>query len=167
MKEAIANFIFNIVGPQLTVLICSMIPIFELNGSIPLGAVLSLPWWESYILALIGNMIPVPFILLFITKIIEWMTKSSLKFFNKFGNWLNRKAEKHRPEIEKYSFWGLFVFVVIPLPLTGVWTGSLAAAMIKMDFWRAMLSTFIAIIVKAGIVTLGVYGGIAVINYFF
>ncbi len=167
MTEAISSFFLDTVGPELCVLICTMIPVFELTGSIPLGAALSLPWWQSFILAVIGNMIPVPFILVFIRRIIEWMTRSRVKLFYKLGGWLTRKAEKHRPEIEKYSFWGLFIFVALPLPLTGVWSGSLAAAMMNMKFWQAMLSTFIGIIIAAALVTLGVYGGIAAIRVIF
>lgn len=166
MKDAIAYFIFDIVGPELCVLFCTMIPVFEITGSVPLGVALGLPWWKTFILAVIGNMIPVPFILLFIGKIIDWMSKSRVAFFSKFACWLNRKAEKHRPEIEKYSFWGLFVFIALPLPLTGVWTGSLAAAMMKMNFWQAMLSTFIGMLVAGGLVTLAFYGGVEVIKLF-
>ena len=72
MVEAIKIFFTDILGKELGIMLCSMIPIIELRGAIPLGAALGLPWWQSYLLSVIGNMIPVPFILLFIRKILEW-----------------------------------------------------------------------------------------------
>ena len=88
------------------------------------------------------------------------MSKSRVKFFNKFANWLLAKAEKNREKIEKYSFWGVCLFVAIPLPVTGAWTGSLVAATIGMKFWKALLSTFIGVLIAGLIVTVIVYGGI-------
>ena len=160
MAEAIKTFFVDIVGKELCVLLCSMIPIIELRGAIPFGFVFQMDWWLTYILAVIGNMIPVPFILLFINGIIKWMSKSRVKFFNKFANWLLAKAEKNREKIEKYSFWGVCLFVAIPLPVTGAWTGSLVAATIGMKFWKALLSTFIGVLIAGLIVTVIVYGGI-------
>ena len=124
MTEAIKTFFLDVVGEELCVLFCSMIPIIELRGAIPMGAALGLPWWQSYILSVLGNMIPVPFILLFINTIIKWMAGSRVKFFNKIANWLLAKVEKNREKIEKYSFWGVCFFVAVPLPVTGAWTAS-------------------------------------------
>ena len=160
MTEAIKTFFLDIVGEELCVLFCSMIPIIELRGAIPMAAVFGLPWWQAYLLSVLGNMIPVPFILLFINTIIKWMSNSRVKFFNKFANWLLAKAEKNREKIEKYSFWGVCLFVAIPLPVTGAWTGSLVAATIGMKFWKALLSTFIGVLIAGLIVTVIVYGGI-------
>jgi uncharacterized membrane protein len=119
MTEAITNFFLNTVGREWCVFLCSLLPIIELRGAIPLGAGLELPWWQTFILAVVGNMIPVPFILLFIGKITDWMRASKVKFFNRFVAWLDRKVEKNRGKIEKYSFWGLCIFIAIPLPMTG------------------------------------------------
>ena len=99
--STIESFLTNTLGAHFGVIICSMIPIIELRGGIPLGMALGLPWWQSFIYAVIGNMIPVPFILLFIKKIIAWMTTCRIGFLNKFGNWLVKKAEKNREKIEK------------------------------------------------------------------
>ena len=138
MIEAIKTFFLETVGREWCVFFCSMIPIIELRGAIPMGAAFSLPWWQTYLISVIGNMIPVPFILLFIKKIIRWMSNSKVKFFNKTAGFLMRKVEKNREKIEKYSFFGVCLFVAIPLPATGAWTGSLVAAMIDMKFWKAV-----------------------------
>ena len=166
MVEIIQNFFTETLGAHLGVLLCSMIPIIELRGAIPLGAALGLPWWECYVLSVIGNMIPVPFILIFIRKILEWMCRSKIKFFYKMGNWINNKAEKNRAKIERYSFWGVCLFVALPLPATGAWTGSLVAATIEMKFWKAMLSALIGVMIAGVIMTLASYGVVAAFKIF-
>lgn len=166
MTEAISRFFLETVGREWCVFLCSMIPIIELRGAIPLGAGLGLPWWQSYLFAVAGNMLPVPFILLFIRKILDWMENSKIKFFNRIGSWINRKAEKNRAKIEKYSFWGVALFVAVPLPVTGAWTGSLVAATIHMKFWKALLSALIGVMVAGVIMTLGAYGIVAAFRFF-
>ena len=158
MIEAIKTFFLETLGKELCVFLCSMIPIIELRGAIPMGAAFGLPIWKTYLLSIVGNMVPVPFILLFIKKIIQWMNNSKVKFFNKIGGFLIRKAEKNREKIEKYSFWGVCLFVAIPLPATGAWTGSLVAAVIDMKFWKAMLSAFVGVLISGIIMTLISYG---------
>ena len=165
MISAIEGFLTNTLGARFGVIICSMLPIIELRGGIPLGMALGLPWWQSFRLAVIGNMLPVPFVLLFINKVITWMSRSKVKFFNNFGNWLLRKAEKKRERIEKYSFWGVCLFVAIPLPITGAWTGSLVAATIGMRFWKAMLSCLLGVLIAATLVTLISYGALASLTF--
>lgn len=165
MIDAIKTFLIDVLGAHFGVMICAMIPIIELRGAIPLGMGLDLQWWQSYLYAVIGNMIPVPFILLFITKIIAWMTRSRVKFFNKIGTWLTNKAEKNREKIEKYSFWGVCLFVAVPLPVTGAWTGSLVAATIGMKWWKAFLSCFIGVLIAGVIVTLIAYGALAAFTW--
>lgn len=165
MIEAIEHFLTETLGAHFGVIICSMIPIIELRGGIPLGMALGLPWWQSFIYAVIGNILPVPFILLFIKKIIAWTTTCRIKFLNKFGNWLVKKAEKNREKIEKYSFWGVCLFVAIPLPMTGAWTGTLVASVIDMKFWKALLSAFIGVLIAATVVTLIAYGALAAFSF--
>lgn len=164
--EAIELFLTETLGAHFGVMICSMIPIIELRGAIPLGAALGMPWWLNYICAVVGNMIPVPFILLFIKKIIAWMTSCRVRLFNKIGGWLTRKAEKNRAKIEKYSFWGVCLFVAIPLPVTGAWTGSLVAAVIDMKFWKALLSCLLGVMLAGVIMTLASYGVVAAFAIF-
>lgn len=166
MIGAIETFLTETLGARLGVVICSMIPIIELRGAIPLGAALGLPWWQNYLFAVLGNMLPVPFILLFIKKIIAWMCTSRVKFFNKVGSWLTNKAEKNRAKIEKYSFWGVCLFVAIPLPITGAWTGSLVAATIDMKPYRAFLSCLFGVMLAGVIMTLASYGVVAAFKIF-
>lgn len=160
--NTIRDFFLNTVGEELCVFFCSMIPIIELRGAIPMGALLGLPWWQSYLLAVLGNMIPIPFILLMIRAVIAWMAKSKIKFFNKIADFLLKRVEKRRDKIEKYSFWGVCLFVAVPLPVTGAWTGSLVAAMIDMKFWKALLSCLLGVMIAGVIMTLISYGAVAV-----
>ena len=163
MINAIENFFLNTLGKELCVLLCSMLPIIELRGAIPLGAALGLPWWENYLLAVIGNFIPAPFILLFIRKILEWMKK--VKHLDKFALWLEKKADKNKERIEKYSFWGLFALVAIPLPGTGAWTGSLVAALMHVKFPKAILAVICGILAAGVIVTLISYGVLGFLSF--
>lgn len=159
MSDAIMGFFENIVGKELSVLLCSMIPIVELRGAIPVGwFAFNMPWWLTYILAVVGNMLPVPFILLLIRKVLSWMEVCKIKLFNKVAGWLKRKAEKNTEKITKYGFWGVCLFIAIPLPVTGAWTGSLVAATIKMPFWKAMLSALLGVMIAGVIVTLICFG---------
>ena len=159
---AIQNFFLNTVGEKLCVLFCSMIPIIELRGAIPMGAIFGMPWWQSYVLSVVGNMLPVPIILLFVKTVLDFMLRCRVKFFNKVAAYVYGKAEKNRAKIEKYSFWGVAIFVGIPLPMTGAWTGSLVAAFINMKFWRAFFSALIGVLAAGVIMTLVSYGFVAI-----
>lgn len=110
----------------------SLLPIWELKGAIPMGIALGIPFWQTYWLALLGSCLPVPFIIFFIERVISWMSRSRVRFFNKFANWLLKKVEKHRKTIDKYGYVGVLLFVAIPLPGTGVWTGSLLASLLDL-----------------------------------
>lgn len=164
--QAIESFFLETVGKELCVFFCSMIPIIELRGGIPLGTALGLPFYLNYLLCVLGNMIPVPFILLFIRKILDWMERSRVGFFRKVAGWLRRKAEKNRARIEKYSFWGVCLFVAIPLPVTGAWTGALVASLIEMKFWKAILSALLGVMIAGVIMTLASYGVVAAFGVF-
>ena len=90
----------------------SMLPIVELRGAIPVGCGFGLPFWENYLVCTIGNLLPVPFILLFIRFILNWM--KGVPHLSKIANWVEIKAHKHSASIVKYAGWGLFIFVAIP-----------------------------------------------------
>jgi uncharacterized membrane protein len=167
MKEAIANFFLDIVGEELCVLFCSMLPIIELRGAIPLGAAFGLPWWQNYLIAVAGNMLPIPIILLFVKSVLNWMAKCRVKLFNKIANKMFEKAEKNRGKIEKYAFWGLTLFVAIPLPATGAWTGTLVAALFDMKFWKSILAALIGVMIAGVVMTLASYGVVAAIAALF
>ncbi|MBD5559297.1 MAG: small multi-drug export protein [Clostridia bacterium] len=116
----------------------AMLPIWELKGAIPMGIAMGIPFWTTYFLALAGSCLPVPFIIFFIERVIGWMSRSRVHFFNRFANWLLAKVDKHRSGIDKYGYWGIFAFVAIPLPGTGVWTGSLLASILDLRPRRAI-----------------------------
>ena len=158
MIDAIKNFFTESVGKELAVFFCSMIPIIECRGAVPLGCGLGLPWWETFLLAFCGNLLPVPFILLLIEKIILWMENSKVKAFQKFASFLRRKVERNKGKIEKYSYWGLILFVAIPLPGTGAWTGSLIAALLGLDVKKSTLAAAAGVLLSCTIMTILSYG---------
>ena len=140
------------VAPELIVVIISMIPVVELRGSIPVAILLfNIPWLEAAVLSIIGNMIPVPFLLL----LIDWFFGliSKVKPGRKFTEWLFTRTRRKGKSIEKYEEIGLVIFVGIPLPGTGGWTGALAANIFGLRFWRSMLFIFFGVIMAAIIVT--------------
>ena len=162
IKQALIDFLMS-GGKELGVFLCSMVPVIELRGAIPLGWATNIPWWLTYLLAVVGNMLPVPFILLLIRQVLTVMEKMPIKFVRAFAAWLRRKAEKNTDKIQRFGFWGLCFFIAIPLPVTGAWTGSLVAATIRMNCWRAMLSALLGVMIAGVIVTLiclGVSSGI-------
>ena len=163
MKEAIANFFNEIVGPQLSVLICSMIPIIECRGAVPLGFGFGLPWWQTVLFSIAGNILPVPFILLFIRKFLSFAENSKWKLLNRFANWLHKKVEKRKGQIEKYSYWGIMIFVGIPIPGTGAWTGSLIASVLGLEKKKSFLAALGGVVMATVIMTLASYGVIGMI----
>ena len=139
-----------------------MVPLIELRGAVPIGTGMGLPWLPNLIVCIIGNCVPIPFILLFVKAILKWMRGCSIPLFNRVSNWLFDKAEKNRPKIEKYSFWGLMLFVAIPAPGTGAWTGSLVAALIRMDFKKAILAVLLGVLTAGVVMTAISYGVVAI-----
>ena len=126
-------------------------PILELRGGLLAAVFLGIDPIPAYIISIIGNVIPVPFILLLIAKILAWMRESKIGLFNKIANWLNEKVEKNKGQIERLGYWGLLLFVGVPLPGTGAWTGTLLAAMLNLDkkksFFVIMAGVFMASII--------------------
>ena len=103
-------------GKEILVFVISLMPILELRGGLIAAALLKMNPVVSYIISIIGNVLPVPFILLLMTKILNKMRKSKIKFLNKFANFLDNKVEKNKDKIEKFGYWGIVLFVGIPLP---------------------------------------------------
>ena len=127
-------------GKQLIVFIISMLPILELRGGLIAASLLKLSPVESYIISIIGNAIPIPFLLLLMNGILKAMERSKFKLFNKMHSFLHKKIMKNKASIEKYGFWGLVIFVGIPLPGTGAWTGAIIAAFLEMDRKKSFLA---------------------------
>lgn len=162
MTQLIINYI-NFMPGWLQLIIISMIPVIELRGAIPWGIfILHYGPLITYVLCLLGSIIPAPFILLFIQSILNWMKKT--RSLRKFALWLDKKADKGSKKIARYKFWGLLIFVAIPLPGTGVWTGALAASIMEMKFKNAMLSIFFGAVIAGILVTMLCYMGLLVIS---
>ena len=140
----------------LTVLV-SMIPVVELRGGIPFGVAAGLPVWAAFLAAVIGNLIPVPFIIVYIRRIFQWM-RDKLPSLNRVVDALERKAHLKGRRVNKYKYLGLALFVAIPLPGTGAWTGSLAAAFLDMPLRKALPSIFIGIIVAGIAISILTFG---------
>ena len=145
-------------GKEILVFIISLMPILELRGGLLAASLLGVKPIPAYIISIIGNVIPVPFILLFITKILEWMSKSKVKRMNKFAKWLYKKKDKHKDKIEKYGYWGLLLFVGIPLPGTGAWTGCLIASLLNLNRKKAFIATMGGILMASIIMMIISYG---------
>ena len=145
-------------GKELIVFIISILPILELRGGLIAASLLNVSPLTGYIVSIIGNTLPVPFILLFINKILDWMGKSKIKWMNKLSKWLDKKAKKHKDSIEKYGYLGLTLFVGVPLPGTGAWTGCLAASVLNMDKKKSFISIMLGIIMASIIMMLISYG---------
>ena len=159
MTEAIKTFFLETVGRELCVFFCAILPIIECRGAIPLGWALELPWWQTFLLAFAGNILPVPFILLLIRKILSLMRGSRVKFFRRLASWLDRKVEKHKGTIEKYGYWGVTLFVAIPLPGTGGWTGSLISAALEQKPKKAFPAVLLGVFIACTIMTVIFYAG--------
>lgn len=164
--EKIVNFIIKIFGGltslkfgrELIVFIISLCPILELRGGLLAASLLGVKPVSAYIISLIGNIIPVPFILLFISSILNFMEKCNIKWMNKLALWVKKKAKKHSASIEKYGYMGLILFVGIPLPGTGAWTGCLIAALLNLDKKKSFLCTFLGLLIASVIMMLISYG---------
>lgn len=129
----------------LTVLV-SMLPVVELRGGIPFGVTAGLPVWAAFIAAVIGNLIPVPFIIVYIRRIFQWMREKFPKL-NRLVDALERKAHLKGQKVTKYKYLGLMLLVAIPLPGTGAWTGSLAAAFLDMPLRKAVPSIIAGVLI--------------------
>ncbi len=136
-------------------LIISMVPILELRGGMIAAALFGLPWLRALLFCILGNMLPMPFVLLLIDKIFDLLKKT--KTFRPIVEKLEQRALGHKEKIEKYEFWGLVLFVGIPLPGTGGWTGSLAAALMGLRFKKAFPAVILGILLAATIMSLVSY----------
>ena len=149
-------------GQILMTFLISMVPVIELRGAIPVATGAGLSPWIAIPVAIIGNLLPIPFIILFIKKILAWMRKTSPKL-NKIVDKMEAKAEKNKEKVLRYAFWGLAIFVAIPLPGTGAWTGALVAAMLDMPLKKAFPSILIGVLGAGAIISFVSYGAAALI----
>ncbi len=153
--EALVRFFSNTIPAELTVFLLSLMPVIELRGGILAAKLLQLELWKAFLICLTGTLLPTPFILLFIRKIFDWMRNTR---FVKLVDRMEKKGRSKFSKINRYKTLGLLIFVAIPLPGTGAWTGSLAAALMKMDFKSAMLSVALGTLLADVIMCLLSYG---------
>ncbi len=148
-------------GKIIMTFLISMVPVIELRGAIPIATGAGLSPWVAIPTAIVGNLLPIPFIILFIKKIFAWMRKISPKL-NKVVDKMEAKAEKNKEKVLKYAFWGLVLFVAIPLPGTGAWTGALVAAMLDMPLKKAFPSIVLGVLGAGIIISFVSYGAAAI-----
>ena len=160
LAQSIVAFIISIFGVNagkvIGIFFISLLPVIELRGSIPIGYYQGLPWYTNMITSIIGNILPVPFILLFVVKVFEFMKKRNImvNIIEKIG----KRAMSRSESIANKEFLGLMLFVAIPFPGTGAWTGALIAALLQFDRKKSFVYIFIGVLIAASLVTLGVYG---------
>lgn len=157
MAEQLAEFFKDKIPAELAIFVISMLPILELRGGMIAAAVLDVNFWVALPICVIGNMLPIPFELIFIRRILNWLKKT--KLFRKAAIKLEEKAQKKANDkaLQKYKHWGLFVFVALPLPGTGAWTGGLVADVLDLRIKKALP------IITLGVITAGII--MALITY--
>lgn len=143
------------VGHAFYLLLISMLPVVELRGSIPAAAMLDVPWLEAYVLCVIGNMLPVPFLILCSRKIFTWLKRGPLR---ELVAKVERRIGKKSETVKKYRTLGLFILVMIPLPGTGAWTGSFVASALNMRMKSALPAIFFGVLAAGAITTVVSYG---------
>ncbi|MBQ7580349.1 MAG: small multi-drug export protein [Clostridia bacterium] len=160
MAESIANWFVEVfdgkISPELIIFIISLFPVLELRGGLIAAGLLNIPLAKAFLICFVGNMLPVPFILLFIRKIFEVMKRA--KPLQKLVKKMEQKAEKNSDKIRKYELWGLLLLVAIPLPGTGAWTGALVAALMDMSLKRSLPIIAVGVVIAGLIVSALMYG---------
>ena len=144
LKEAILTFLI------------SMVPVVELRGALPIGVGMGLSPFSALIISVIGNLVPLPFLIMFTKRVFSWLRHHFPKLDTVISK-LEARAEEKRATVEKYKFWGLFIFVAIPLPGTGGWTGALIAAMMDMRIKKAFPAITLGVLCAGLIVFLITY----------
>ena len=158
LVQVLASLLGGKVSGEVIIFIISMIPILELRGGLLAAspALLNVPILRAIPICVIGNLLPIPFILLLIERVLNVM--EGIPGLGKVAVWIRQKADKNKGQIEKFGFWGLVLFVGIPLPGTGAWTGSLVAALLHMKFGKAIGAILCGIVMATVIMSLLSYG---------
>ena len=142
----------TLVGKYIFVFLASMIPVMELRGAIPIGVGLGLPLLPTILVCILGNLVPVPFIVVYIQRVFAWL-RAHWARLDGFISKLEKRAHGKEETVRKYGFWGLLILVAVPLPGTGAWTGALVAALMNMRLKDALPAIFTGVCVAAAIVT--------------
>ena len=156
LAQCFADNLGGVISAELIIFLVSMIPILELRGGLVVASLLHVDMWRAIPICVVGNLIPVPFILLLITKIFALLKKT--KLFRGLVEKLERKAMGKSDRIQRYEFWGLVAFVGIPLPGTGAWTGSLIAALLGVKNKKAVPAILLGLVLATIIMSVVSYG---------
>ena len=154
--EAIMNFLQDKVPAELVAFVISLCPVLECRGGMIAARLMEIPFIKACLICYIGNMLPIPFIILFIKKIFAFLRR--FKGFDKFISKLEAKTEKNKDKVMKYKQWGLLLFVAIPLPGTGGWTGALFAALLDIDIKKSFPIIALGVLVAGVIMAIISYG---------
>jgi uncharacterized membrane protein len=155
VKESVLH-VFQSLPPEWTTFVVAMLPIIELRGAIPYAIGVGMPWPQAYVLAVAGNLVPIVPLLLFLGPVSEWLRR--LPGFGRFFDWLFARTQRRSGLIQRYGPLGLAIFVSIPLPITGGWTGAAAAYLFGFPFRRSFPAITVGVLVAGVVVTLGVKG---------
>lgn len=158
MEHLVEFFIelFNGVNKELVIFIISLMPILELRGGLLAATLLDVEFIRAAIICILGNVLPIPFVLLFLKYILKILSK--WKFTTKIVNWLEKKVHDKREQIDKYGYFGLVLFVGIPLPGTGAWTGALLAVMLDLNRKKSFICILLGVLMAAVIMSILSYG---------
>jgi len=162
-SETVEWLIKHDISPELTVMIIATLPVVELRGAIPVGIFFfNFHWTKAAVLSIVGNMIPIPLILLFMDAFVILLRKSRLG--RRFTDWLFHRTRHKGKIIERYEALGLSIFVGIPLPGTGGWTGAFAANIFGLNFWKSLLFIFIGVLLAAAAIVILCQTGLIVLK---
>ena len=151
-----------VAGKEAALFIVSMIPLIELRGSVPLGAALGMPWYTVFLISVVGNMVPVPFAILLGRPVFKWLKSTRLfsSIAQKYEQHLLAKADK----VVKYESIGLCLFVGVPLPGTGAWSGAVLAALLGLPMKNALLAIAGGVLIAGALMTAGSYGVVGILS---
>ena len=167
MADKLVNFLLGIfggitgtmLGKYVFIFIISLLPILELRGGLIAASLLKMPMWTSLAVCLIANILIIPFVLFLMEKILDWL--SNVKFFKKLIDWWKNKALKKKDVIEKYGYLGIMLFVAVPLPGSGAWTGCLLAVLLGLDKKKSFAAALLGVFIAAVIMLIFSYGFLA------
>lgn len=157
--ESLVEFFIGIFGgisKEIIIFIISLMPILELRGGLLAASLLDIEYIRALVICIAGNVLPIPFVLLFLRFVLDLFSKWSVT--KKIVNWLEKKVDSKREQIDKYGYFGLILFVGIPLPGTGAWTGALLAVMLGLSRKKSFVCILIGVLIAAAIMSILSYG---------
>ena len=155
---------FSFAGQEAALFIISMLPVIELRGAVILGAAMNMPWYKVFVISLLGNLLPIPFVLLFIKRVLYMLKRFPV--FSGFIRWYEGKLVKGSERMGTATFWALVLFVGIPLPGTGAWTGAGVAAILNVRLRQAFPAIVIGVLIAGVVMTAGAYGVVGALRIF-